>query len=251
MALTPKAIKQFSKFLSYALGRKPDEFGLIPDNDGYFKIKTVLQALHEDPQWRHVRQADFNTLAITERPAPIEIENDLVRATDRDQLPGITMPDQLPKLVYSAIRRRAYPRVHANGIRPTPPLRVIMSDNLEMARRLGSRMDNSPIILTINTDQAVAAGSTFHRYGDHLYSTDFISVGSFSGPPLPKEKPVTQTTGKEQPPVRPKTPGSYFPDLGGSMASDAAEESRQRRDEKKWKKDRRRARREKTRYQNS
>ena len=77
---TDQHIKKLAKFLEYVLARRPDEFGLIPDPDGFVKIKTLLQALHEDPEWRHLREAHLNTLHVTERTAPIEIQGDKVRA---------------------------------------------------------------------------------------------------------------------------------------------------------------------------
>jgi putative RNA 2'-phosphotransferase len=33
--------------LSYVLGRRPDEFGLVPDADGFVRLKDLLKALHE------------------------------------------------------------------------------------------------------------------------------------------------------------------------------------------------------------
>jgi len=251
MALTPKSLKQLSKFLAYALGRRPDEFGLIPDKEGYFKIKTVLQALHEDRQWRQVRQADLNTLIISIQPASIEMADNLVRAKDRDHIPKIDIPEQLPKLVYTSVRQRAYPRVHDNGVQSAVPAGIIMSSELDMARRLGARIDNDPVLLTVNTDQAIEAGCLVRQFGETLFLTDSLPVGVFSGPPLPKEKQAPQDPKKPVPPVKPKTPGSYFPDFGTDTDPGGHEGNRARQDERKWKKDRRQARREKTRRQNS
>ena len=39
-----KSPKQLSKFISYMLGRKPAEFGLVPDQDGFVKIKEFIKA---------------------------------------------------------------------------------------------------------------------------------------------------------------------------------------------------------------
>ena len=33
--------KQLAKFLNYVLGRRPDEFGLVMDKDGFVKIKDL------------------------------------------------------------------------------------------------------------------------------------------------------------------------------------------------------------------
>ena len=44
--------KQLAKLLNYALGRDPDEFGLVPDESGFIKIKELLKALHEEDGWK-------------------------------------------------------------------------------------------------------------------------------------------------------------------------------------------------------
>ena len=38
-----KSLKRLSKFIIYALGRKPDEFGLVLDPDGFVKLKEFLR----------------------------------------------------------------------------------------------------------------------------------------------------------------------------------------------------------------
>lgn len=253
MALSPKDIKQLAKFLAYVLGRRPDEFGLRPDEQGFVKIKNLLQALHEDDQWRSVRQADLNTLAATERPASIEMSDNNIRATNREQLPAVTVPERLPKLLYTAIRRRAYPRVHASGIQYGQTTQILLTRDEVMAKRLGARLDNEPVLLTVNTELAQATGSVIQQYGEYLFLSDYISVDAFSGPPLPKEKPTAPEPQKRENKevIKPKTPGSYFPEFGQQSLRDPAEGTRPRRDEKKWKQDRRRARREKRKQRGS
>ena len=34
-------LKKQAKFLTYILGIRPDEFGLVPDKEGYVKIKDL------------------------------------------------------------------------------------------------------------------------------------------------------------------------------------------------------------------
>ncbi len=235
---------KLAKFLEYVLGRRPDEFGLIPDSQGYVKIKTLLQALHEDPEWRHVRQGQLNTLLLLERPAPIEIDGAMIRARLRDKLPALITPKQWPKLLYTCVRRRAYPIVLEKGLQSGGWPAILLSAEVTMAQRLGHRMDNDPVLLTVQVSQAQGAGIQFQQYGEHLFITDFIPVGNFSGPPLPKEK--IGAADSKKPPL-PKTPGSFFPDLAATDQHGAAPHQRPKRNEIEWKKDRRQARREKQR----
>jgi len=43
--------QNLAKMLAYVLGRRPDEFGLIPDAEGFVRIKDLLKALHEEEGW--------------------------------------------------------------------------------------------------------------------------------------------------------------------------------------------------------
>jgi len=238
---TDQHIKKLAKFLEYVLARRPDEFGLIPDPDGFVKIKSLLQALHEDPGWRHLREAHLNTLHVTERTAPIEIQGDKVRATQRDQLPAIRIPAQWPKVLYTTVRQRAYPVVHEQGLKPGALPFVMLSSDMAMAQRLGRRSDNAPVLLTIQVAKSQAAGTHFQQYGETLFLADAISPECFNGPPLPKEKPIGS---QPKAPVQPKTPGSFIPDLASAKHGTAPHQKPQR-NEIEWKKDRRRARKEK------
>ncbi len=236
-------IKILAKFLEYVLGRHPDEFGLLLDDNGFCKIKTLLQALHEDPEWRHVRQGQLNSLLLIERPAPIEVEEDRIRARIRDQLPDIRQASELPKLLYTAVRQRAYPVVLDKGLKPGGLPYILLCGDKDKARRLGRRVDNAPVLLTVQVAAATENGVQFEQYGQHLYLTAYIPPEAVSGPPLPKEKAQTSLMVKAPPEMdRLKTPGSFFPDF-----STIETPNKKRRGEKEWKKDRRQQRREKDR----
>ena len=42
-------VDKLSKLLVYILGRHPDEFGLLPGENGYVKIKELMKSLGEEP----------------------------------------------------------------------------------------------------------------------------------------------------------------------------------------------------------
>ena len=240
-------IKRLAKLITYVLGRQPDEFGLIPDSQGYVKIKTLLKAVHEEPRWGYIRLSHLNELAISVQPSPVEINDNRIRATDRSGLPILKRPAQLPKLLFTAIRRRAYPYVSENGIPPGGDGYIVLSTEESMARRLGRRMDNDPVILTIHTGASKAVGITYRQTGSALYICDAIPSGAFSGPPLPKERPTAITSEKSSTPEKPKTPGSFFPDPDVIREEGGGASQRRSKREKAWQKDRRIARKEKQR----
>ena len=43
------------KFLKYILAHHPDEFGLVPDSNGFFKIKEIFQVLIFTKKFKKVK----------------------------------------------------------------------------------------------------------------------------------------------------------------------------------------------------
>lgn len=238
-------LEKFSKFLDYLLGRQPDEFGLVPDSDGFVRIKELLQALHEEQGWRHVRQAHLNeALVVPEKPV-IEIDGARIRALDTSRLPVAEEPGDLPKLVYIAIRQRAYAAVLDKGLSAPPGRHLTLSTDKEMALRIGRRTDNHPTLLTVQVSDCVKLGTRFQKYGRMLFLADRVLPGTFSGPALPKSKPdPTASRGIIDEP-QPITAGSYFPQLETLSPPNHQSPGARRRKEPQWKKDRRKARRHK------
>ena len=240
--MTPKETKKLEKFLLYVLSRRPDEFGLLPDAQGYVKLKTLFQALHEEAGWKNIRQANINAVMLMRKPPAIEIDSNGIRACQRDHMPPVELPDKLPKLLYTSIRRRAHRSIHTKGLYPGALPHILLSPDPAMARRLGLRMDNEPVQLTVQTASAIDAGTSFRKFGENLYLADFLSPDTFSGPPLPKEQSDTRAPQPKEAPQRSETPGSYFPDLG-----EMENKPKHHRSDTNWKKNRRLARREKER----
>lgn len=198
--------KHLAKFLSYILERHPDEFGLVPDSAGYVKIKELLKALNETEGWRHIRESNINELLLVESNPPVEIAEDRIRAKDRQFLPKITLSQEIPKILYTCIRKKAHAHVLEKGIQSSDNPYVICSPDRTMAERLGNRKDRYAICLTIHTSKTVEKGISFYKFTDLLYLAEYIPAETFTGPPIPK----TAEKEKAGPAKTPKPP----PDFG-------------------------------------
>ncbi|MBC8443807.1 MAG: RNA 2'-phosphotransferase [Deltaproteobacteria bacterium] len=210
-----RSIRPLGKFLDYVLGRKPGEFGLVLENNGFVKVKVLMQVLSEETGWRHVRQSHLNELLTAAGGSPVEIRENVIRAVNQDRLPELKPIQNPPRLLYGFVRRRGYPAALEYGLISTSVNRVVLSSSRELAQRMGKRIDAQPIILTVHTGQATDQGSIFHSTDNLIYVTDAVATGCFTGPPPPKQREVK--TGKEVKPAAsvPKTPGSFFPDMTG------------------------------------
>jgi putative RNA 2'-phosphotransferase len=240
-----KSPKQLAKFISYMLGRRPDEFGLVPDIDGFIKIKELLKAICEEEGLRYVRRFNIDEILITLPDPPIEISDNLVRAKFREHLPERIPASDLPKLLYTCIRRKAYPFVIDKGIFPLGRGHVILSSEKELAEKMGKRIDHTPVLLTVQTQKSGNNGVVFFQAGDLLFIADTIPAGCFTGPPLPKEKPEPKkedTLKKEKPK---SLPGTFLMDLTDEKDRNKRSKYERKRKEIAWKKNRKKMKRKK------
>ena len=235
--------KKLAKFVSYVLGRRPDEFGLVPDAEGFVKIKDFLKAVCEETGWKYVRRGHINELLLTLADPSVEIRNNLIRATDRDHLPEKTPAENPPKTLYVCVRKRAYPHVHKKGLLPPDTGHLILSSNREKALRIGQRTDREPVLITVHVTVALKRGVSFFQSGADLYLTESIPPDCFSGPSLPKQKPE-----QKNPPSPPEQatvpqPGSFFMDMSQEQKVKRRGRKKGQKKEISWKKNRKHSRR--------
>ena len=235
-----KHIKQLSKFLFYALGRRPDEFGLLPDPNGFVKIKTLLKAISEEDGWKYVRRSHIEELLIVLPDPPVELRGNLIRAKSRNNLPLPILIDRPPTSLFTCIRRKAYPRVIDKGISPSGTGDVILSSNQKMAMRIGKRIDQKPVLLIIQTRKAVEKGVRFYRTGDLIYIAASIPPGCFTGPAPPRAKESTKKQGPEKEEKTAKLPGSFILAFDDERDREKKFTRKKRQKEIAWKKDRKR-----------
>ncbi len=182
-----KAHIKLVRFFDYVLGHNPAEFGLVPDNHGFFKIKEFLKAVCEEEGFRHVRRSHLDEILLTVSDVPIEIRGQLIRARNRENLSPIIPAIDLPKLLYSGIRRKAHKNVMEKGIHPMGYPQVILCSRRVMAERIAKRIDQKPVILTVSVASSINLGVKFFNAGEGLFLSDTVPVGCFSGPPVPKQ----------------------------------------------------------------
>jgi putative RNA 2'-phosphotransferase len=208
-----KKAHNLSKLLTYALGRKPGEFGLVPDPDGNYKIKDVLKAIGEEDGFRWVRRAHLNEILLTVPEPGFEITGSFIRPTCK---PAAAMPQNaadLPKLLYTCVRRKAYPHVIEKGLKPSHHRRIVLSDDKDLAERMGRRSDAQPVLLTVQVAHARNRGVFFQSAGQNIYLAPEIPPDCFRGPALPKERDRKLSGPDAAEKKRSATPGSFTIDI--------------------------------------
>ena len=204
-----KTPQSLAKMIAYILERRPDEFGLVADKEGYVKIKELLKALNEEKGWAYVRRFHLNEILYSMPDPPFEILENRMRALRREHLPRPDAAPQLPKLLFTCVRKKAYPFVAHKGIFPSGYEQVVLSDRQDLAKRMGKRSDSQPVMLTVNVENAIEDGVLFQRVGKLLFTAPYIPTGCFSGPSLPKEKPRATKQAQPAETTPPQMRGSF------------------------------------------
>ena len=232
-----RSLEQLAKFISYILGHNPAEFGLVPDPDGFVKIKDFLKAVSEEEGLKHVRRSNINEILITLPNPPVEIRGNNIRAKPRHAMPKKIPAQNLPKLLYTCVRRKAHPSVLENGIRPMGFSHVILSSEPEMAERMGKRRDPMPVQLVVQTEISLDKGITFYEAGETLYLAESIQPGCFTGPPLPKQKELVTKSDALDEPALDRMPGSFMLGVKEKNAHDKTSQLKRKQKAAVWNKE--------------
>lgn len=234
-----KNVKQLEKMLIYILSKRPDEFGLVLDSEGFVRITDLVRALSEEDGFRGVREASVREVLFSLGQNELEAKGDMIRSRDRSGLSKFE--NTIPKLLFIAVKKKAYAHIVENGILPNHgQTHVLMSSDYDLAMRIGKRRDNEPVMITVPTSKAANQGVDLNRAGENLYTSRFIPADLISGPPVekvigpPKEK---SDKAKDKKTADRFSPGSFFMRLG--------EDSAPKREPSEWKKSGKRLRREK------
>lgn len=200
-----------AQFMLYVLGHRPDEFGLLPDEEGFIPYKELLWALHEEPGWGYVRKGHINEVLLSPDGHRFKAREDMIRALDRRWHFDLESPAKnLPTTLFVGVRRRAHRNVMEKGLASAHGKYIVLSPDRDMAMRIGRRRDQKPVLLEISTRSVSEAGIAPKPFGD-LFIANQVPAEAMTGPPAPKKDPeATQKKEKTIPDRRPDFESGTF-----------------------------------------
>ena len=227
----PRQLESLARMLTYILGHRPDEFGLVLSEEGFIPIKSLLQALGAEPGWGFVRRYHLDQLAGLMSPPAFEITEERIRALTPAQLrrdPG----EPPPALLYAAISPKAHARVWEEGLKPPTDRELVLAATPELAKKLGRRRPPDPVMVTVQAQAAARRGVSFTGYGEGLYLAPALDrdILQLPTPPQTVDKPKV-----EKPRPTAPTPGSFAMDLPGMLPAPAKPRSKGKKSEPDWK----------------
>ena len=232
------------RLLAYMLGRRPDEFGLVPDSDGFVLYKELIQAIHEEPGWSYVRRSNINEVLLGKDRRLFEPEDNRIRSLERRWKMDMENPSKsLPETLFIAVRGRAHPVVMEKGLRSAGGRFLVLCPDKQMALRIGTRRDQRPVLLEVKADEAESRGILFYAFG-RLFLSFEIPSEFIAGPPVPREVPEGRRDREvKRQKARPEriepTPGTFV--LDSSRDPDPFRRARGKK-RKGWKEEARRLR---------
>lgn len=237
--------KALARMLSYVLGVAPHEFGLLPDEDGWIKVKELVKALGQEDGWRFVRESILRDLAIRVAPGAIELDEGRIRSKERTP-PSPEYSADPPPHLYLGVRSRAWPAFKRRGLETNQSGPVMLATDPELALKLGSRRGPDPLLVTIQAQEAMDQGVVFSAWGEKLFICDWVPALCLMGPSISERPPAKKPAQKKaaavakMPPPE-SMPGSFIMNIPTGDEKPYKEKGLHKKI--KWKDDRRKDRR--------
>jgi putative RNA 2'-phosphotransferase len=189
-----------SKLIVYIVQHRPDEFGLVLDEDGFVSLKELQQAIAEEKGWSYVRRSHIIEAVYAGDWQRFELTDERIR--DALFNPIHYEPVSPPKILYQGAKRRAYPHILQQGLVPLGRKYVLLAASSELALRMGRRRDSDPVVVEIQAERASENGVVFYQANPLIYLASHIPPTYIMGPPLPKVQPAQRPLGKKPPEQR-------------------------------------------------
>ncbi|MCJ7664792.1 MAG: RNA 2'-phosphotransferase, partial [Desulfobacterales bacterium] len=184
----------------YILQHRPDEFGLVLDEDGFVSLKELQQAIAEEEGWSYVRRSHIIEAVYTGDRERFEVKDDGIRHALLHRIHYASASP--PKVLYQGIRRRAYPHILQKGLDPMGKQYVCLAISPELARRIARRRDLDPIVVEIQAQKAFENGIIFYQANPLIYLANRIPPSYIIGPPIAKVLPEKKPSEKKPPEKR-------------------------------------------------
>ena len=163
---------KLSKEVSYALRHAPWEYELELNDEGFVSIEQLLNSINESHNYdRKITKEDLLFIINNSDKKRHEIVGDQIRALYGHSVVNkiIKQESKPPLVLYHGTTHKALKSIMINGLLPMKRQYVHLSANKETALKVGSRRDNNPILLEIDSNNAFKEGIIFYIGNDNVW----------------------------------------------------------------------------------
>jgi len=171
-----------SKFMSFVLRHKPENFGLRLDPFGFVNTRDLLLVLQN--RYGRVQSSDIENVVRDCPKGRFEIRGEKIRARygHSVEVQLDTDPSEPPEYLYHGTSPAMKNTILAEGLKPMKRRYVHLSKSKEEAFQVGSRKSKSPAVFTIKAKEASKKGIEFHDMGvvvlGEFIPSEFIELAS-------------------------------------------------------------------------
>jgi len=244
MTRLPRQLEELARMLTYVLCHRPDEFGLVLDDEGYVAVKALLAALAAEPGWGHVRRHHLEQLTALMQPPRFEVAGGRFRALNPAPAQLRRPVGEVPGLLYIAVPPKVHEVVFESGLKAPAGQELLLAESPEAALKFGRRRSPEPVLVTIQARAAAGEGVTFQRYGEAFYLASEVPRRFLNLAP-PPQKPEKAKPEKVKAP--PPLPGTVVLDLPAFLEKPPQARGKGKKGEPAWKSGARALRRERRR----
>jgi putative RNA 2'-phosphotransferase len=171
-----RRLVRLSTVLAKALRHTPWLFELEMDDDGWVSVESMLDALHEQPRWHDVTEADFAEIIAQSEKRRYEMIDGRIRA-----LYGHSTPNKLrktpaapPEILYHGTTSTALPVILETGLLPMRRQYIHFSVDEETASLVGHRKGDDVVLLAVRAAEAHRDGIAFYQGNESVWLADNI-----------------------------------------------------------------------------
>ena len=167
------APERISRFLTYILRHRPQDYPLVFDERGFVDWRDIVQLVQE--RYYDVTEEQIRAVVVDSEKKRFELAGEKVRATYGHSFPvdlgqqTVQPPDEL---YYGTARDLAQSMVR-NGLKPRDRQYVHLSVSAEEAESVARRPDPTPAVIVVQARAAHAEGVRFYRSGP-LFLTENV-----------------------------------------------------------------------------
>ncbi|HVX45058.1 MAG TPA: RNA 2'-phosphotransferase [Mycobacteriales bacterium] len=169
--------QELSKVVSHALRHEPWRYELELDARGWVPVEQLLEAVRPlRPRWSGLAAADLERMIATSQKTRHEMSGGKIRA-----LYGHSVPQRLervaaapPDVLYHGTSPRVLESIRVAGLVPMSRQYVHLSPTVAVAREVGGRKSDSPVLLEVDAARAHAEGVAFYRGNDVVWLADAV-----------------------------------------------------------------------------
>jgi len=163
--------REVSKQMAYLLRHDPS--GMSMDKEGFVELGELLDKLRD--RWKNLTEMELRKIVEEDPKGRYEISDGRIRALYGH---SIDVEPDLPEVevdvLYHGTSKKAAERIDQEGLRSQGRRKVHLSASKEDAIEVGKRHTPEPVLLEVDTFEAIDSGVLFQKASDKVYVTDFV-----------------------------------------------------------------------------